>query len=549
MVPTVTLGPYELLERIAVGGMAEVFLARRKLHSGLDKQVVIKCLLPDLGRTQDHLDLFEQEARLTASIASEFMVQVYDVGVERGRPYLVLEHVEGVNLAQLLAQVGVLPPLEAAYIGSCLGSALASLHRATGPDGEPLEIVHRDVSPSNVLLSVEGGVKLADLGVARSRSSRIRTELGTFKGKIAYASPEQVRSDPVDARTDLYGLGLVLFEALTGERYLDADDDLGMLQCALEPPRRRPSELRMGLPPELDAAVARCLEPMPERRFPSAETLLSALDACQPQGTGRVRAQLAERVRGAQQALPPPQPLEAALRPGSVFAPPEPSRPPSSRRWRWVTAMGISAAVASGIALWPSTRSDPAIVPVEPPPPAAPSSPLPAPALDQEAASPTEPKAPEREAPAATVSGPPASQPDLSESPTMPQPPDDDQTRQAVEAALASIVLRREQRGLLPEDVPEISSALAQLQAASERGELVEILRAHDLATALEAVAIDRSFIDAKLRRLDERLAGLDPHREDGAELRQRIHRALSLSVGGRYDQANEELNQLAEML
>jgi serine/threonine protein kinase len=560
MPPAPTFGPYEILGRIAVGGMAELFLARPIADAGLDRRVVIKALLPELGAAQEHLAHFEQEARLTAAIASEHLVQVYDVGVERGRPYLVLEYVEGVNLAQLLEQGGVLPPLEAAYIGSCLGSALASLHGAVDRDGRALDIVHRDVSPSNVLLSVEGAVKLADLGIAKSRASTHRTQLGTFKGKLAYASPEQVRGDRVDGRADLYALGLVLFEALTGERYLEGDDDVTLLQRALEPEPRSPSELRLGLPSELDAAVRRCLAPLPERRFSSAEALLRALDACQPQGTGQLRAQLAQRVQAAHAALPSSQLLEGGVAPGSLFAPASsPSTGP--RRWPWLVAVGLGAALATGISLWlPSwdeaettapeqNSSDGAPQPPEREPE---PSPVPDPSVQDVAESAPEPDIASAtgqaadERPASAVDARPAPQPSP---PPDPSPAEDDQAREALAEALTEACQRRERRGLLPEDVPGISAELDQLQAAWERGGAVELERILELQRAVDEVAIDRGFIDAKLRRMNARLGDSATQREDSAELSQRMQRALSLSVSGRYDQANQELNQLAEML
>ncbi|MGC4121329.1 MAG: protein kinase [Myxococcales bacterium] len=261
MTPEMLAG-YELLERIAVGGMGEVFRARKVGPGGFEKLFAIKRLLPEVARDPQLVEMFFQEARLSASLSAPGLVQVFDFGEAGSLPYLVMELVEGSDLAALVTR-GPLSPALAVHVASSLAQTLEVLHRAG--------VVHRDVTPSNVLVARDGAIKLADLGIAKARAGGRRTEPGAVKGKLQYLAPEQLRGEEADARTDLYMLGLVLFEALTGEPYLQAPNDAALIRAAERPVFRAPSSLVAGIPAAVDEIVRRALDPEREQRFPSAE--------------------------------------------------------------------------------------------------------------------------------------------------------------------------------------------------------------------------------------------------------------------------------------
>ncbi len=222
--PNPRLGSYELLERLGQGGMAEVFRARYRGAAGTQREVVIKRILPFAEEEKSTLEaLFVSEARLTLQLTHGNVVQVFDFGEEAGQYYLVMELVDGVSLAQLLtllAGKGVpgLPPSLAALVMIEVAKGLHYAHLRCDTEGRPLHIVHRDISPDNVLLGFDGQVKVADFGIARaSLAGRAKTEPGIFRGKLAYSAPEQLRADPVDGRADVYSCGIVLWKCITGK--------------------------------------------------------------------------------------------------------------------------------------------------------------------------------------------------------------------------------------------------------------------------------------------------------------------------------------------
>ncbi len=218
-----SLGSYEIVERIGMGGMAEVFRARYQGQAGAQREVVIKRMLPFPEEEKAGLQaLFVNEARLTLQLTHGNIVQVFDFGEEDGQYYLVMELVDGVSLAQLLTQLkrkglATLPPELAALVMIEVAKGLHYAHTRPGPDKQPLHIVHRDISPDNVLVGADGQVKVADFGIARaSLAGRARTEPGVFRGKLAYSAPEQLRAESVDGRADVYSCGIVLWKAMTG---------------------------------------------------------------------------------------------------------------------------------------------------------------------------------------------------------------------------------------------------------------------------------------------------------------------------------------------
>jgi tRNA A-37 threonylcarbamoyl transferase component Bud32 len=277
------LGKYELLRPLAVGGMAELHLARVTGLGGFEKTLVLKRIHRRLSDSEESLQLFLQEARLVASLQHPNIAQVFDVGMADGRCYLAMEHVEGHDLrivqwAALRRDGGV--PL-AIGIGVVLG-ACAGLHHAhekLGPDGRPLGIVHRDVSPSNILVSYDGFTKLVDFGIAKVTGSPTLTRDGAVRGKTSYLSPEQCHCEPLDRRADVFSLGIVLYELTTASRLFVGQSELEIMKRITEEPVPPPSSRRAAYPLALERIVLRALAPSREDRYQTAEELQLDLEA------------------------------------------------------------------------------------------------------------------------------------------------------------------------------------------------------------------------------------------------------------------------------
>lgn len=220
--PVQRIGPYRIVRTIAIGGMGEVYLAALERSGGFEKRVALKCVLPRLMADPRFIDLFEREARLAAALSHRHIVQIFDFGRDQGRAWLAMEYVHGVDLKAVLDRHdGPLPLGVAVEIGVACARALDYAHRARDARGLPLHLIHRDVSPQNVLLGFEGDIKLADFGLARANRD---PHEGGLQGKFAYMSPEQVDDVPLDARTDQFSLGVVLYEIFSGARAFFGDD-------------------------------------------------------------------------------------------------------------------------------------------------------------------------------------------------------------------------------------------------------------------------------------------------------------------------------------
>ena len=273
-----TLGAFVLGRRIAVGGMAEVFEARRADGSG--PPFVVKVLLPQYARDAEIVETLRHEAEIAGRLAHDAIVRVVAFGTDDGETWLAMERVDGGTLADLVAHArerGERVSLGAAlHVGLELLAALAHVHEAKSETGTPLGIVHRDVTPENVLVSRAGDVKLGDFGIARSAKRGGRTRTGVIKGKLAYLAPEQATGSALDARTDLYAAGVVIWELVTGRRWLEGASEIELLRRAEDPQFRAPSEITDG-PPELDAVLERALRRFPEERFASATAMRDAL--------------------------------------------------------------------------------------------------------------------------------------------------------------------------------------------------------------------------------------------------------------------------------
>ena len=273
------LGPYRLVERIGRGGMAEVFLAEAFGASGFEKKVAVKTLLPELRSSGEHLRLLIEEAKLGARFSHRNLVGVHDLGVDDGVYYVRMDWVDGRDLHTLLRAARPTPPL-ALFVASEVALALDCVHRATDDRGRALGLVHRDVSPANILVSRAGEVKLADFGVAKATSLADTTRANVRKGKYAYMSPEQVAGDPLGAASDQFALGVTLHEMLLGRRPFDghggSDDNGSPLETMRRITAAEPPDLA-ALPPDLARLLWRCLARDPAARFPSAGDLHHAI--------------------------------------------------------------------------------------------------------------------------------------------------------------------------------------------------------------------------------------------------------------------------------
>ena len=367
------LGRYALYDEIACGGMASVHLGRLLGPVGFSRTVAIKRLHPQFARDPEFVSMFLDEARLAARIRHPNVVPTLDVIAIEGELLVVMEYVQGESFSRLLRvcrQSGTRIPIR--VVASIVTEMLAGLHaahEARSERGEPLGIVHRDVSPQNVLVGIDGVARVVDFGVAKAVGRIQVTRDGQLKGKLPYMAPEQLTSHPVDRRTDVYAAAVVLWEALTGRRLFDGSD-AELMYRVLEAQVAPPSHVAPGLPAELDAIVMRGLARDPNRRWPTAMAMADAMDRIVMPSTarevGRWVTQAAAEVLAARAAkvaevesrsshpmdLPTASPtvgprvaaaaeephtLSSASVASSQLAPP---RPPSSR---WLLATGAAA--------------------------------------------------------------------------------------------------------------------------------------------------------------------------------------------------------------
>jgi serine/threonine protein kinase len=273
---------YQLTALIGKGGMADVYRATALTGPRAGQEVAVKQLKPELSKDPEYVELFRQEALITRRLHHPAVIDVFDAGVEDGRPYLVMDLVDGKNLRQILsqcAQRGILLPVDfGAYLAHQLALALDHAHAGIDREGHQLGIVHCDVSPSNVFISRLGEVKLGDFGVALTPGASKEARQGAF-GKIHYLAPEQLRGGPLTPRTDLFALGAVLFELLTNQRAFPGSTVEEVGQHILSGLLRAPSELRPEVSMGLDALTLHCLATAPEDRWESAAAFAAAIES------------------------------------------------------------------------------------------------------------------------------------------------------------------------------------------------------------------------------------------------------------------------------
>ena len=276
------IGRYQILDRLAVGGMAELFKAQLIGQLGFEKLVAIKKILPHLAVDQNFVEMFIDEARITAQLDHRNIVAVFELGTDADTPYIAMQYVDGLDVLALLrecarAQIR-LPPDLAALIARDLLDALDYAHNALDVQGRALGIVHRDISPGNVLLSWRGDVKLTDFGIARAAERRHKTEAGTLKGKYGYMSPEQVSGGEVDGRSDLFSVGILLAEMVMARRLFTSTNDLDILLMVRDARLDRLHKYAAEFPVELRVLTVRALQRRPEDRWQSAAQFRDALD-------------------------------------------------------------------------------------------------------------------------------------------------------------------------------------------------------------------------------------------------------------------------------
>ncbi len=335
-------GRYRLDQVLGQGGMATIFGAT---DDKLGREVAVKVLRPEFGADAQFVERFEHEAQAAASLSHPNIVQVYDYGTDSAGPYIVMEQVSGGDLSSALGKKGSLPPTAVANMGQQVADALAAAH-ASG-------LVHRDIKPSNILLSPDGRVQVADFGIAQAAAGSPVTATGITLGSVLYFSPEQARGDTATSASDIYSLGLVMYEMLTGQRAFSGDSPAAVAVARLSGGVPSPMAVRAEVPPALDAIVRWCLAVDPAAR-PTASELSTALARFRTDPTGA--AALAAAGAAAASVPPhagPPRPPTQTVHAAS--GPPDGGDPERSGSgpWAWMAAgLGLLVIIASGIILF-----------------------------------------------------------------------------------------------------------------------------------------------------------------------------------------------------
>ncbi|MCC7540043.1 MAG: protein kinase [Deltaproteobacteria bacterium] len=306
-----TFGPFTLRRQLGAGGMAEVYLATATGAEGFEKFLCVKMIRRRYAEDPDFIQLLVEEAKILVHLQHPNIGQVFDLGVIDGRYFLAMEFVDGIDAFKLLLAASDkdihLPIEAAAYIGRELCAGLAFAHEQTDSLGRPLGIIHRDVSPQNVLIAYEGEVKLVDFGVAKARLRAQQTEAGVVKGKYNYLSPEQAAGETLDPRSDIFSAGIVLHELITGRQLYEGDNVALLLDMARAAKVPHPAKLRTDVPKALAQVALKALARKPKDRFATAGEMRDALDAFLRQhAPGYGAAKLSELVAW---LVPPPEPV------------------------------------------------------------------------------------------------------------------------------------------------------------------------------------------------------------------------------------------------
>ncbi|MDJ0985601.1 MAG: serine/threonine-protein kinase [Desulfobacterales bacterium] len=269
------IGPYVLHQKVARGGMAELFLADYEREDGFRRKVAIKRILPHLAGNQNFIRMFTREARVAALLQHPNVVQIFDYGNIENAYFIAMEFIDGKNLGEVIKEFGHGLPVEiAVFIMSQVCKGLDYSHnKKDDTTGEPFKIVHRDISPQNLLISYQGEVKISDFGISKARSEPSLTQAGVVKGKLVYLSPEQALGEHIDHQADIYALGLVFYETLTGKRVYEFANEVDAIRTIPVLDIEPLSNVLSDIPPELNRIVMGCLEKQKDLRYQSAEEI------------------------------------------------------------------------------------------------------------------------------------------------------------------------------------------------------------------------------------------------------------------------------------
>jgi eukaryotic-like serine/threonine-protein kinase len=377
-----TVGRYEVIRPLARGGMAELYLGRARGIEGFEKLVVLKCIRQDYEHEGDFIRMFLDEARLAATLSHPNIAQVFDVDRSDGRYFFAMEYVDGRDLVAIRKAAAIEGGLALEHVLAIAVGVTAALHYAhelRDAEGRPRGVVHRDVSPSNVLVSHDGAVKLVDFGIARAAGRLTTTRAGTLKGKVRYMSPEQCAGQELDRRSDVYSLGAMLYELTTDHAPFTAEADVALAHRIATEDVPPPSSRVASYPPGLERIVLRALARDRDARYATAQALQLDLEnlaveqglVLSPVGLAACMKRLfAVQVESLPGTATIPQPASRPTKPA------RPMRKRSrSRRWVLSGAMAVVALGAAGYAALPSSAPAPAaavLVPAPTPPPAAP---------------------------------------------------------------------------------------------------------------------------------------------------------------------------------
>jgi serine/threonine protein kinase len=278
-----SFGPYRLLDRVAVGGMAEVFKAKRAGVEGFEKIVALKKILPHLSDNKEFVDMFVDEAKMVAGLTHPNIVQIFDLGKIDKSYFIAMEYVHGRDLRTIMKRArekGLRMPLDLSLrVVSQVCAALEYAHRKKDERGHPMKIVHRDVSPQNILLSFEGDVKLVDFGIAKAATKASSTDRGALRGKLLYMSPEQAWGRPIDRRSDVFSLGIVLYEMVTETKpFLGPGTELTILELVRQCLVTAPREINPRVPEALDRVIMKALARNPDDRYQDAGEMQRGLE-------------------------------------------------------------------------------------------------------------------------------------------------------------------------------------------------------------------------------------------------------------------------------
>lgn len=356
--PGTQIGRYSLLARLAIGGMAELYVARHSGLQGFERTVVVKRILPHLTEDPEFIRMFLDEARISASLDHPNIAQVTDIDLADGEYFFAMEYVHGKNLRQFVKASGDLSIGIALRIVCHTAAGLHHAHEALGPDGRPLGLVHRDVSPSNIMVSFAGAVKLTDFGIAKASERTSRTLEGRIKGKVGYMSPEQCRGDEtLDRRSDIFALGILLYEVTTGLRAFYSANDFATMARITRVEYTRPSEIDPDYPAQLERIIERALQKEPEARYQTAEDMRVDLeDYAHGAGVKLTETELSARMAETfgtpahPQTLPAIEPREEPL-PTVV-----PTLDRAQRRWLLPAVLGGSV-LATGLAVFAASAA------------------------------------------------------------------------------------------------------------------------------------------------------------------------------------------------